>query len=74
MNDLVLRSDVVEAVARGEFHIYAIQTIEEGIETLTGVAAGRRRKDGTYRPGGVFALVDRRLDEIAQELKRFSEG
>jgi predicted ATP-dependent protease len=37
---LMLRSDVVQAIAEGRFHIYAIQTVEEGIELLTGVPAG----------------------------------
>ncbi len=41
IGDLMLREDVVAAVKQGVFHIYAIETIDEGIELLTGVPAGR---------------------------------
>ncbi len=72
MNELALRDDVVAAVAKGQFHVFAIETIEQGIEVLTGVPAGRRRKDGGHTPGSVFGLADVRLDEIAQGLRRFN--
>ncbi|MBW1677600.1 MAG: hypothetical protein JRJ79_13620 [Deltaproteobacteria bacterium] len=48
VKDLMLRKDVVEAVKDGKFHIYPIKTIEQGIEILTGMKAGKMRKDGTY--------------------------
>ena len=70
--ELMLRRDVVEAVRNGGFHIYAISTVEEGIEILTGVRAGRMRRDGSYAPGTVFARADRRLDEIARDLRQAS--
>ncbi len=72
MNELALRDDVVAAVAKGQFHVFAIETIEQGIEVLTGVPAGRRRKNGSHTPGSVFGLADDRLDEIAQGLRRFN--
>ncbi len=68
--ELMLRDDVVRAVRRGRFHIYAISTVEEGIEILTGMPAGRQRRDGRYPRGSVFDLADRRLEEIAQGLRR----
>lgn len=71
--DLMLREDVVRAVRRGRFHIYAIDTVEEGIEILMGVPAGRARKRGGYSPGTVFDRADRRLEEIAAGL-RANEG
>ena len=71
VNDLMLRDDVVRAVAKGTFHIYAIDTVEQGFEILTGIAAGRRRRSGTYTPGSAFERVDRRLDDIANGLKQF---
>ena len=74
VNDLMLRDDVVAAVAKGKFHIYAIDKIEQGIEILTGAPVGRRRKDGSYTPDSIFARVDSRLDEIAQGLRRFSDS
>ncbi|HWO43003.1 MAG TPA: ATP-binding protein [Candidatus Eisenbacteria bacterium] len=66
LRNLVLRPDVIEAVRRGEFHIYPIRTIDEGIELLTGVRSGRAEEDGT-----VNGLVNRRLGELAAALKSF---
>jgi predicted ATP-dependent protease len=71
VNDLMLRDDVVRAVARGTFHIYAIDTVEQGFEILTGVAAGRRRRSGSYTAASAFDRVDRRLEDIANGLKQF---
>ncbi len=74
VNELMLRDDVVRAVKRGSFHIYAINTVEEGFEVLTGLPAGRRRKDGSYTPKSAFALVDSRLEEITNGLKQYQAG
>ena len=71
VNDLMLREDLVKAVRRGQFHIYAIDTVEQGFEILTGVPSGRRRNNGSYTPGTSFALVDARLEEIANGLKQY---
>jgi len=71
--DLMLREDVVRAVRQGRFHIYAIRTVEEGIEILTGVRAGRQSKSGKFEPGSVFDRADRRLEEIAQGLRQGGE-
>jgi predicted ATP-dependent protease len=79
VEDLMLREDVVEAVAAGNFHILPVATVEEGIEALTGVRAGgvvrRSGEDGQpsvrYEPGTVFALVDQRLRQMAETLKDF---
>ena len=71
VNDLMLRDDVLRAVRRREFHIYAIDTVEQGLEILTGIQAGRRRKNNTYTPGSVFQLADQRLEDIANGLKQY---
>ena len=71
--DLMLRKDVVNAVNRGKFHIYAIHTVKQGIEILTGAVAGRRSKDGTYPPDTIFARVDSRLEELANDLRRYGD-
>jgi predicted ATP-dependent protease len=67
----MLREEVVEAVRQGQFHIYSARTIDEGIEVLTGVSAGKKRKDGTYPKSTINDLVDRRLREMAERLKNF---
>ena len=71
VEDLMLRDDVVEAVAAGKFHILPVATVEEGVEVLTGVKAGQRAADGKLEPGTCFALVDERLREMAQTLKEY---
>jgi len=74
MDALMLRQDVVDAVHKGEFHIYAIDTVEEGIELLTGRPAGRRRADGSYPPDSVHGLVAARLAGYAEKLRAFAEA
>lgn len=69
---LMLRHDVVAAVAAGQFHIYAIDTIDQGIEVLTGVAAGERDAAGRYPAGSINARVEQRLAELAQKQKEFN--
>jgi predicted ATP-dependent protease len=73
-SDLMLEKEVVEAVAAGRFHIYPVRTIDEGIEILTGYAAGERNpEDGRYPPGSVHFLVDERMAELAEGLREFGE-
>lgn len=69
VEDLMLRSEVVEAAKKGKFHIYAVESIDQGIEILTGVKAGRRKKDGTFGEGTVNYLVDQKLKELAKKSK-----
>ncbi len=69
VDNLMLSEEVVEAVREGKFHIYPVKTVEEGIEILTGVPAGKKRKDGTFPEGTVFGRVAARLDEIRTALK-----
>ncbi|MFH0844058.1 MAG: ATP-binding protein [Pseudomonadota bacterium] len=71
VRDLMLRKDVVEAVERGKFHIYAVRTIDEGIEILSDRKAGDMGKDGTYPKGTINYLVNEKLRELAEGLKNF---
>jgi lon-related putative ATP-dependent protease len=71
VDDLMLRDEVVEAVSKGQFHIYPVGTIDQGIEILTGVRAGKRNSAGKFEPGTVFAKVDARLHEMAVLLHKF---
>ncbi len=72
LENLMLHPEVVQAVEKGQFHIYAVDTVEEGIEILTGVPAGRR-PDGTFEKGSVYDRVARRLQEL-REAARNGEG
>jgi lon-related putative ATP-dependent protease len=69
--NLMLKEEVMEAVAEGRFHIWQVNNIDEGIEVLTGVSAGKRLKDGTFEKGTVHQLVDQRLGELAEKMRKF---
>ena len=63
---LMLRQDIVEAAAAGQFRIYPVTTIDEGIELLTGVPAGTRNAKGKYPKGTINFLVEQRLQAMAE--------
>jgi len=71
VEDLMLREDVLEAVAAGKFHIWPVAKIEQGIEILTGMAAGKKNGDGKFEPRTVLAMIDKRLHAMARTLKEF---
>jgi len=73
VKNLMLRTDVVDAVAAGQFHIYPVSTIDEGIEILTGVPAGTKT-DGGYTEGTINFLVERRLREYAEKMQEFDKS
>jgi lon-related putative ATP-dependent protease len=64
VKNLMLSKEVIEAVKNGNFNIWAITTIDQGIEVLTGIPAGARRKDGTFPPGTINARVQEKLKEL----------
>ncbi len=70
VQNLMLKTDVVEAVSQGQFHIWAVETVEEGIEILTGVPAGQPDAQGNWPPDTVYGKVQARLKQyLAQALK-----
>jgi predicted ATP-dependent protease len=71
VDDLMLREDVLDAVATGKFHIWPIARVEQGVELLTGTPAGSRNGAGRFEPGTVFARVDERLRDMARVMKDF---
>ena len=74
VKNLMLKEEVVDAVAQGKFHIWAIDTIEQGIELLTGVPAGERTVDARYPKGTVNFLVDSKLRDFAEKAKEFGKA
>lgn len=72
-HNLMLNEEIVEAVRAGRFHVWAVHTIDEGIELLTGRAAGRRAADGTFPAESVHGLVAARLAEYAERLSAFAD-
>ena len=66
VDNLQLSDEIVEAVKNKQFHIYSVSTIEEGIEVLTGVPAGRKDKNGKFPAGTVNYLVYEKLKKYAE--------
>jgi len=73
VKNLMLREDVVEAVKEGKFHIYPVETIDEGIAILTGKEAGERQEDGSYPEGTINYRVDKQLEGLATKLRGFGK-
>ncbi len=73
VKNLVLKKEVVDAVRDGRFHVYRVATVEEGIEILTGVAAGRPDADGSYPEGTVFYRVQQKLKQYLERSVRFKK-
>ncbi|MBP6874935.1 MAG: AAA family ATPase [Candidatus Eisenbacteria bacterium] len=71
--DLMLREEVVAAVREGRFHIYAAETIPQGMEVLTGRAAGSIGGDGHYPEETVFGLVEDAVAHFADLSREFSQ-
>jgi len=71
IRNLMLKEEVVQATRDGKFHIWPVKTIDEGVEILTGVEAGLRRADGTFEPDTVNDRVDKKLREMARQIRDF---
>ncbi len=69
---LMLRADVVEAARANRFHVYPVETIDEGIEILTGMPAGTPDAEGNYPENSLNHRVDRRLKEMAERRQEFA--
>ena len=67
--NLHLSDDVIESVKNGNFHIYAISSLDEGIEILTGVPAGKKNKDGNFPAGTIKYLAYEKLKHYNENVK-----
>jgi len=70
VENLMLKEEVVQAVKDGNFHVWAIKNIDQGIEILTGHSAGKRLKDGSFTKKSVHNLVDHRIELLNKNFKR----
>jgi lon-related putative ATP-dependent protease len=68
---LMLKEEVVMAVKAGKFHIWPVSTINEGIEVLTDMPAGKRNEDGMFNKDTINNLVQKRLDDMAERRKEY---
>ncbi len=71
-DQLMLRRDVVEAAEAGDFHIYPVETIDQGIELLTGAEAGTRDEQGGYPDDTINGRVEARLRTYADRRRQFA--
>jgi lon-related putative ATP-dependent protease len=71
---LMLRGDVVEAAAAKKFRIYPVETIDQGIEILTGVPAGKPDAQGIYPPGTVNGAAQETLARFAEKARAFAQN
>jgi len=72
--NLMLNGEVREAVAEGRFNIWSVETIDQGIEILTGVPAGKADEAGDYPEGSVHHAVHARLETFMEGLKSMKNG
>ena len=72
VQNLMLHTEVIEAVRGGKFHIHPVRTVDEGIEILTGIEAGVPDEHGAYEEGTVHFLVDRELQRLAESWRSFA--
>jgi predicted ATP-dependent protease len=63
---LMLRQELVESVAAGQFHLYAVETVDQALELLTGLPAGERDHQGDYPEGSLNDLIETRLTDLAE--------
>ncbi len=73
VENLMLREDVVAAVAAGRFHIYPIHTVDEGLTLLTGIPAGTRDEVQKFPEGSVHAMVDHCLRTLGHRVRTNGE-
>jgi predicted ATP-dependent protease len=69
---LMLRQDVVEAARAGKFHVFPVETVDQAVALLTGVAAGSPDEQGRFPEGSVNGRVARRLAELFERRRRFA--
>ena len=72
VNHLMLKVEVLDAVKKGNFSVYAVSTIDEGLSILTGVEAGKADAKGNFPAASVNAKVVARLKELSETSRKFS--
>lgn len=73
VDNLMLRADIVQAVEEGRFSIYAIDTVDDGIEILTGKKAGERDRRGNYPKGSVNYMVEENLRQYYKDYAKYAK-
>jgi len=71
VENLMLKEEVVEAIKKGKFTVYSVRNVDEGIEILTGIKAGKRLKSGKFPKDSINGRVQARLEQLAKGVKEF---
>lgn len=74
LRNLMLKDEVIDAVEKGDFHIWAAETIDQGIEILTGMSAGADQGDGTFTKDSINERVRLKLIEYEETMRSFGEA
>ena len=74
VRNLHLRDEIIESVKKGKFHIYAVRTIDEGIEILTGVPAGKKDKNGKFPAGTINYLAYEKLKKYSENARKLQNS
>ena len=74
VKNLMLKEEVIEAVRNKKFHIYPVKTIDEGIEILTGLKAGKTKPDGTFKDGTINFMVHSKIKELSEKLRELTKS
>jgi lon-related putative ATP-dependent protease len=74
IQNLMLKKEVVEAVEAGNFHVWAVDHIDDGLEILTGIPAGQRQADGSWPEGTMNFMVNERLLQMVETLRSFGKN
>jgi len=74
VRNIMLREELVEAVEAGQFHIWAVQSVDQALEILTGMPAGEVDEEGNYPEGTVHHAVRDRLQQMAETLREYGRG
>jgi len=69
VKDLMLKDEIIEAVKDKKFHIYPVSKVEDALELLTGVRAGKMLKNGRYQANTLFGCVDKCLRDMRHKVK-----
>ena len=69
--NVMLQEDIVDAVQQGLFHIYAINTVDQGIELLTGIPAGKPDRENRYLEGTINARITRTLRAYSERVQSY---
>ena len=74
VKNLMLKPEVADAASAGKFKIFSVKTIDQGIEILTGLPAGKRADDGRYPEGSINERVEQRVRSYAEARRNFQRG